>query len=90
MVAYGLKSQSSVMARPTASEAQQASSNPQDDDDAQLQRLGKKPVLKVRILAVKALSSLSFLFFLFLLFLIITSRRQGITGDKTEEETLVR
>ena len=48
MVADELKSQSSVIARHAASGAQPASSYAQDSDDAQLHRMGKKPVLKVR------------------------------------------
>ena len=47
MASYELKSQTSVTTRQAAGEPQPGSSV-LDRDDAQLQRMGKKPVLKVR------------------------------------------
>ena len=69
MVSYELKSQTSVIARQTASEAQPGSSYAQDYDDAQLQRMGKKPVLKVSSFTVKTII-ITFFLFLFLLLLL--------------------
>jgi pilus assembly protein TadC len=82
MVADELKSQSSVIARHAASGAQPAYA--QDSDDAQLQRMGKKPVLKVRRLTVKIIIIIIIFFFLFLLFMIIAGRRQGIRGGQNK------
>jgi hypothetical protein len=72
MVSYELKSKTSVIARQTASEAQPGSSYAQDYDDAQLQRMGKKPVLKVSSFTVKTVI-ITFLFLFLLLLLLLYS-----------------
>jgi hypothetical protein len=47
MVSYELKSQASITTRPASGAPPLASSMP-ERDDASLQRIGKKPVLKVQ------------------------------------------
>ena len=85
MVAYELKSQTSVTTRRAAGEAQVDSSYAQDQDDAQLQRMGKKPVLKVRRWTVKTIIIIIFFFRFLLFFMVIMGPRQKTwKGTPTE------